>query len=145
MWTVPSGSRPRKDRITIRTPPQTIAESARLKTAKCAGAMKSTTAPWKTPGRTEDPVGEVAERTAEQQTERDRPGQAVELARQPGDHHDHGGRDDGEDHGEGLADAEGGARRSVTASNFSRSPMTSIGSWCSSLATTSILLPRSSR
>lgn len=32
-----------------------------------------------------------------------------------------------------------------TASNRSRSPMTSIGSWCSSLATTSILLPRSSR
>ncbi len=32
------------------TPPQTIAVSARLKTAKCAGAMKSTTWPWNTPG-----------------------------------------------------------------------------------------------
>lgn len=32
-----------------------------------------------------------------------------------------------------------------TASNRSRSPMISIGGWCSSLATTSILLPRSSR
>lgn len=34
----------------MRMPPQTIAESARLKTAKFAGAMKSTTAPSKTPG-----------------------------------------------------------------------------------------------
>lgn len=32
-----------------------------------------------------------------------------------------------------------------TASNFSRSPMISIGGWCSSFATTSILVPRSSR
>ena len=72
--------------------------------------MKSTTAPSKTPGRAEDPVGEVAERTAEQQPERDRPGQAVELAGEPGDHHDHGRRDHREDHGEGLADAEGRAR-----------------------------------
>ena len=48
-------------------------------------------------GRTEDPVGEVAERTAEQQAERDRPGQAVELAGEPGDHHDHRRRDHRED------------------------------------------------
>src|SRR5690349_21734972 len=44
-------------------------------------------------GRAEQPVGEVAEGTAQQQTERDRPGQAVELAGQPGDDHDDGGRD----------------------------------------------------
>lgn len=31
-------------------PPHTIAESARLNTAKSFGAMKSTTAPSKTPG-----------------------------------------------------------------------------------------------
>ena len=61
-------------------PPQTIAESARLKTAKWVGAMKSTTAPLEDAGRAEDPVGEVAEGAAEQQPERDRPGQAVELA-----------------------------------------------------------------
>ena len=48
LCTVPSGSRPLKERSTIRMPPQTIAESARLKTAKCAGAMKSTTAPFGT-------------------------------------------------------------------------------------------------
>src|SRR5690606_40460639 len=50
LCTVPSGSRPRKDSRTIRMPPHTIAESARLNTAKCLGAMKSTTAPLKTPG-----------------------------------------------------------------------------------------------
>src|SRR3954471_24912604 len=58
----------------------------------------------------EDAVGEVAERAAEQQTERDRPGQAVELAGEPGDDHDHGRRDHREDHGEGLTEAEGRAR-----------------------------------
>src|SRR5688572_21778626 len=62
------------------------------------------------PRRTEDPVGEVAERAPEQQAQRDRPGQAGELAGEPGDHHDHRRRDHREDHGEGLAEAEGGAR-----------------------------------
>src|SRR4051794_5152198 len=61
-------------------------------------------------GRAEDAVGEVAEGAAEQQAEGDRPGQAVELAGEPRDHHDHGRRDHGEDHGERLAEAEGRAR-----------------------------------
>src|SRR5690606_1541699 len=50
LWTVPSGSRPRKDSSTMRMPPHTIAESARLNTAKCFSAMKSTTATSNTPG-----------------------------------------------------------------------------------------------
>lgn len=41
---------PRNDSSTIRMPPHTMAESARLNTAKPLGAMKSTTAPSKTPG-----------------------------------------------------------------------------------------------
>ena len=44
-------------------------------------------------GRAEDPVGEVAERAAEQQAERDRPGHAAQLAGEPDDHHDDDGGD----------------------------------------------------
>ena len=97
LWTVPSGSRPLKDSSTIRMPPHTIAESARLKTAKCVGRDEVDDRALEDARRAEDPVGEVAERAAEQQAERDRPGQAVELAGEPGDHHDHRRRDHRED------------------------------------------------
>lgn len=48
-------------------------------------SMKSTTAPWQESRFPEEPVDEVAEETAQQQTESDRPGSRAELA---GDHED---------------------------------------------------------
>ncbi len=119
-----------------------IAESARLKTAKCLGAMKSTTAPSKTPGA--------------------RKIRSVRLPRAPPS-----SMPSAIAHGR-LWSLR--ARRAITtmtvtaitvkitvkgspkpkaapalriATNRSQSPTISMGSWCSSLATTIILLTRS--
>lgn len=123
-------------------PPHTIAESARLNTAKCLGAMKSTTAPSKTPGERKIRSVRLPSAPPSSRPSAIAQGRLYSLR----------------------------ASRAITtitaaaitvkitvkaspkpkaapalriASNFSQSPMISIGGWCSSLATTIILLIRS--
>ena len=91
----------------MRTPAHTMAESARLKTGQCGSSRKSTTWPRPGTGCPEDPVDEVADGAAEDQPERDRPGQAAQPTGQPQDDDDDGRGHHRERDGQSLGDPEG--------------------------------------
>ena len=105
----PSREIPRAASSTASTPPHTMQESATLNTGQCGSSIQSTTCAAQEARRPEEPVPQVPGRPAEQQPERDRPGNAAQPPGGAQDGHDDAEGDQGEDDGDRGADAERGA------------------------------------
>ena len=109
---VPSRCRPVSSSRMARITPLTSALSARLKIGQVLAVRVEEAdhvdhVPEERAGCPEDPVGEVAERTAEHQAQRDRPGQRAQPGGHPTDPADHPDGDQRKDPGVVGAEAEG--------------------------------------
>ena len=69
---------------TASTPPQTMAESARLNTGQCGNSIQSTTSPRNSPGERKIRSARFPVAPPSSRPERDRPRQAAQLAGAPG-------------------------------------------------------------